>query len=229
MKRLKLVSVPLALLTLAAMTSEAVGSLPDASVALSGNYPIHAQAVGLTNETQLSTASGPALTGTGVTLLLLTKELSALGTFDAVFTKVRNSEGIECHSTGDATGVVLVSGEFHIGNIFRFSLIRIGWIFLILEFEAECPGGISVLLRGDVVGGANNIGSEATELTGFGAVLEGKEGIQTISEYYNNGGTRIKAKLEVELGAGFVAADENITGELGLSVLGSQMIVITNR
>jgi hypothetical protein len=37
---------------------------------------------------------------------LINKELSSLGTFDALFTNVENSEGNKCFSEGDTSGTV---------------------------------------------------------------------------------------------------------------------------
>jgi hypothetical protein len=200
--------------------------LPDISVTLTGGkYPVHAVGSLATAVTTLSSASGAVLGGNGVTLLLLTTELSGLGTFTADFTNVNNPNNKEnCHSTGDVSGVVLLGGEFHL----VLSPNNLGILFLVSEFEITC-GSLSLLVRGNLLGGLTNIGGEANELTGVGGVLEGKEGKQNISEYFNDGGTKVKAKLETEAGAGFVASAENVTGELVLSVLGSQMIVITNR
>jgi hypothetical protein len=72
-------------------------------------------------------------------------------------------------------------------------------------------------------------GTEGTELTSFSGALKGGGGTQEITEYYNSGGTKIRAKLEEESGAGFVFADENVAEEVPNTVLGSEMIVITGR
>jgi hypothetical protein len=204
----------------------AVGTLPDISVTLGGSYPVHAQGSVANALTALSTTSGVALSGSGVTLLLLTTELSALGTFTSTFTKVKNSESIECNTTGDAKGVVLVKGEFH---LVLAPMADLGILFLVSEFEVECPTGINVLVRGNLIGSVTNIGNETSELTGFGGVLEGSKGKQSLSEYINSTGTAVKAKLESEAGAGFAASAENVSEEVKLEVLGSQMIVINPR
>jgi hypothetical protein len=100
----------------------------------------------------------------------------------------------------------------------------------VTEFEVVCPAGFSPTIRGDTLASAEDIGTEGQELTGFAGTLEGTStGEPDISEYFNDGGTKITARLEVEAGSGFVKADENAEGQLGLTVLGSQMIVITNR
>jgi hypothetical protein len=231
MTRLKLVGVMLgALFALAITATSAMAvSLPDMSVTLTGGaYPINAEGKQANAATSLGTSSGVTLSGTGVTLALATAELSALGTFTSTFTKVKNTEGVECNTTGDATGVVLVKGEFHLVPI-SLSPLTIGTLFLVSESEITCPGGVSVVVRGNLISSLNGIGSEATELTGFGGELKGEKGKQNLSEYYNDGGTKIKAKLESEAGAGFVASDENVSEEVKLTVAGSKMLVITGR
>jgi hypothetical protein len=232
MKRLKLVGVLLgALLALGIMATSALAalSLPDISVTLTGGvYPVHAQGSSkATAKTALETSGGGVLTGEGVTLLLLTTELSALGTFTSDFTKVVQ-EAKPCHTLGDAEGVVLLGGEFHLVPI-SLSPLNIGILFLVTEFEIECPTGVNVLVRGNVLGSVEGIGSEGTELTGFSGVLLGEKGKQKISEYYNDGGTKIKTKLESEVGSGFTASSQQVGEPVGLQVLGSQMIVITGR
>jgi hypothetical protein len=231
MKRFKLAAVMLgALFALLAMAATASAvTLPDISVTLTGGtYPVTSTG-SLSAATKLASASGVALEGTGVTLLLVTKELSALGTFTSDFTKVidpNNSK--ECSTTGDATGVVLIGGEFHLVPLENAAPSKLGILFLVSEATITC-GTLEVVVRGNVIGSVNGIGSEGTELTGFGGVLEGKEGKQNISEYFNDGGTKVKAKLESESGAGFVGADENVAGEVKLAVEGSKMVVISPR
>jgi hypothetical protein len=203
--------------------------LPDMSVTLSGGvYPINMEGSRTSATTSLGTASGVTLSGTGVTLALETTELSALGTFKSTFTKVKSSEGIECNTAGDAKGVVLVKGEFHLVPI-NLSPLSTGTLFLVSEAEIECPGGVNVVVRGALISSLNGIGSETTELTGFGGELKGSKGKQNLSEYYNVAGTKVKAKLESEAGVGFVMSDENISEEVKLTVEGSKMLVITGR
>src|ERR1700728_6075 len=129
MKRLKLVGVLMgALFVLAAMATSAF-ALPDLSVTLTGGkYPVEATGK-VTGKTSLGTSSGVALSGEGVTLTLTQAELSALGTFTTSFTKVKQGS-IECHSNGDAAGVVLVKGEYHIVYT-SLSPLTLGTLFLV--------------------------------------------------------------------------------------------------
>jgi hypothetical protein len=233
MKRLKWAGILLGMLlglALTATSALAAVTLPDISVTLTGGvYPIHAQgSTKATTETSLSTTGGGVLNGTGATLLLLAIELSALGTFTADFTHVENPEKVKCHSVGDAEGVVLVSGEAHLVPI-SLSPVMGGALMLVTEFEVECPAGINVIVRGNVLASINNVGSEGTELTGVSGALKGEKGKQAISEYYNDGGTKIKTKLESEAGAGFTKSAMNVEEEVPLQILGSQMVVVTGR
>jgi hypothetical protein len=233
MKFYKLASVTFgALLCFAIVAANALAavSLPDISVTLTGGkYPVHSVGSLPNAATSLGSSSGIALEGKGVTLLLLTTELSALGTFTSDFTEVVEPLQNKCHTSGDAEGVVLVGGEFHLVPT-NLSPLNLGTLFLVTEFVIICPIAGNITVHGNVLGSLNGIGSEGTELTGFSGTLKGENGKQQLSEYYNDGGTKVKTKLISESSlTGVTEADENVEGELGLSVLGSQMVVITGR
>lgn len=219
-----------ALLALGAAATTASGAvkLPDIAVTLTGGaYPIRIIGESATVTTAFGDASGFVSEGKGETILFLTTELSALGTFTADLTDITERNG-DCETPGDGSGVVLVTGEAHAVPI-NLSPLEQGILLLVTEFEVVCPGD-DVEIRGDVLASATGAGSEGTELTGFSGALEGNDtGQQAISDYYNAGGTKIEAKLEAEIGAGFVKADEDDSEEIFNTVLGSQMIVITNR
>jgi hypothetical protein len=233
MSRIKSVGILAgALFAFVSLTASAFGSinLPDLSVTLGGTYPVHYISVQPAIRIALGTASGIVIEGTGATLLLLTTELSALGTFTVDYANMHapNEPAVQCNSEGDAKGVVLMHGEFHLVP-FSLAPLLLGILYLVTTFIIKCENGLEVLVRGQYVTRANNLGEEPAELTGLTDEISGKEGKEEISEYYNSGGTKIKAKLETEEGAGFVATDENESEEADLSVLGSQMFVITNR
>src|ERR1700733_4072083 len=69
-------------------------TLPDISIALGGTYPLHSEGspTVANPKTELNTAGGSVLKGKGVSLLLLTTELSALGTFSSTFLEVEREE-----------------------------------------------------------------------------------------------------------------------------------------
>jgi hypothetical protein len=234
MQRITLVSMTLgALLALSVATTNASAAvkLPDISVTLTGGiYPIHTVGRSANVITTLGTAGGPVGGGVGETILFLATELSALGTFTATLTNIEEpKEKAKCHSSGDAAGVVLVSGEAHAVPI-SLSPLEQAVLLLVTEFEVICPEGVSPIIKGDVLASMEGTGSEGTELTSFSGALNGNStGEQEISEYYNDGGTKISAHLEAEIGVGFEKADEDDSEEIPNTVLGSQMIVITGR
>ena len=233
MHRLKLLGVLIgALFALGAMAvSASAFTLPDISIALGGTYPLHFDGSPTITKpaTTLSTAGGSVLTGTGVSLLLLTTELSALGTFSSTFLEVTHGTTEKCHSVGDATGVVLVGGEFHIvlGPGGTKKLLYI--LFLVTTLEIICAA-LNIEVRGDTLGTFAVPGEVETEdyETATGR-LEGEKGKPKFSEYFNDGGTIVKTKLESEFGSGFLASDENVEGEFILTTLNSQMYTVTGR
>src|ERR1700733_11366684 len=137
---LKLVSVLMgALLAFALAATNALASLPDISITLSGTYPLHIESTRPNAKTSITTAAGVELEGTGLKQLVLVKELSALGTFTVVFSNVHlpNQAGKECNSEGDAKGVVLMTGEFHLVP-FRLTPPELGILHLITTFIVKC-------------------------------------------------------------------------------------------
>lgn len=229
MRRSKLIGTILgALFVLMAMAASASAlALPDISLTLTGGaYPLQADGALSSAATSAGTASGVALSGKGVSVALLTTELSALGTFAATFSGVEEPANKEkCKTGSEPAGTVVATGEFHIVPLTTTGTV--GELYLVSFLEITC-GTIKVKFRGNVLA-TLNAGSEGTELTKFGGVLEGSNGAQKLSEYLNDTGSKVKANLESDAGLEFVKADANISGELSLSVEGSKMIVITGR
>jgi hypothetical protein len=228
MNRFKLVGVMLgALFALAAMaTSASAFTLPDVSVTLTGGvYPLHLESNLPSANTVLSSASGAVLKGVGTSTLLLANELSALGTFASTFLNV--TQGTEKCKTGtEATGVVKLSGEYHIVPLNTTG--KLGELFLVSEFKIVC-GTATITIRGSVLGSVN-AGTENQELTSLsGALLSTESGKQELSEYINDTGSIVKANLEDDAGLEFVKAGQNIAELATFAVLGSQMLVITGR
>jgi hypothetical protein len=233
MNRFKLVGVMLGVLfALAAMaTSASAFTLPDVSVTLTGGtYPLHLEANNPAAKTFLESASGVGLEGTGVSTLLLATELSALGTFASLFLGViLAANHAKCHTGNNAAGVVSVGGEYHIVPLNNKG--KIGLLFLVSEFQILCgePTEATITIRGDTLGSITNAGTENQELTSLTGALLGSLGKPELSEYINDTGSIIKAKLESDAGLEFVAANEDINEPNTFLVLGSQMLVITGR
>jgi hypothetical protein len=146
MKRLKHAAAPAAaLLTLAiTSTTHAAVNLPDISVTLTGGtYPVRIQGTLRNAIVEVGTSSGVVIEGKGVTLLLLTTELSALGTFTLDYTNYREPKsGATCQTAGDAAGVILVKGEFHLVPLEVSAALPLGILFL----ECLTKRGFGMLL-----------------------------------------------------------------------------------
>jgi hypothetical protein len=141
MKRLKLLGVMLVACAVGLMATSAFG-LPDVSVTLGGAYPLHLNYESSTVKTEIQNANGGVLKGEGLKVLALIGELTALGTFRAIFSKV--GKGTEkCFNTGvEANGEILPEGEFHIVYT-SLSSLQLGVPVLLKELtgstEISCP------------------------------------------------------------------------------------------
>jgi hypothetical protein len=205
-------------------------SLPDIAITLPGSsYPLHLNYENLTVATKLEDGSGALLTGEGVKVLLLTGELTSLGTFRVDFFKVKEGAK-ECHTSGDKTATVLTEGSFHLVYT-NLSPLLLGLLFLPNEVKIECEG-VNVFVRGSVISSVNFSGQgEEEELLNIKGKLEkgSTAGTQEITEYYNEGGTKVKAKLEAETGGVGHSSNEQVKVETELTALSPNMFVITSR
>jgi hypothetical protein len=228
MKRLKLFGLMLVAMSAMGLMATSAFALPDISLTLSVSlFPLHLNFESETTKTALETTAGGLLKGEGLKTLYLIKELTALGTFKADFQKVGDGAK-SCKTTGDTAGTVLLEGSFHLVYTSLSPNLQLGVLYLPKPFEMECEGTF-IEIQGDVIGSLSGIGTEATELTSVSGKLSGTNGSQEIKEYYNDGGTKVKAKLEANPGNGFKEADQVVEGEPVLKALGSNMFVITGR
>jgi len=235
MKCLKLFGVGLvALFTLALTASSSFAQLPDVSIALGGTYPLHLEVTILNVVTELSTTGGSHLKGSGVLLLLLTEELTSLGSFEVLFTSVLNPQAekqptsciSENGTTKDSSGLVLTLGTFHIVLLPHASL---GLLFLVQPLKIIC-GPVTIHVRGLALSWINNAtGTEGTEYTALTGILQGKEGKPEVTEYLNEGGTIVKAVLESDFGTEFQASDEDVETAVTATALEGKMFVIKPR
>jgi hypothetical protein len=232
MKHLKLLGVALVALFTLGLTAatSSFAQLPDVSIALGGSYPLHLEVTLLNVATQLATTGTEALKGTGLLLLFLTEQLTSLGSFEVLFTSVLNpSSGEKCFSengtTKDTAGEVLTLGTFHVVLRPGGSL---GELFLVQPLKVVC-GTVTVHVRGSVLSSINGAGTEGSELTALKGLLHGEKGKPELTEYLNNGGTIVGAKLESDFGTGFLTSDESVEGEVTATALEGKMFVITTR
>src|ERR1700685_521214 len=138
MKHLKLLGVALAALFALGITTATAFALPDVSLTLAGSsFPLHLDVTLLSVATQLSTSGGAHMEGVGFLLLLLALSLTSLGTFEALFTKVREGGTNECKSPGDPKGEVLTKGTYHIVWT-SLSPLTLGELFLVEPLTITC-------------------------------------------------------------------------------------------
>ncbi len=232
MKRLKLLGVMLVAMCAMGLMATSAFALPDVSITLSGSaYPLHLNYTSPTVQTLLEEAAGGRLKGVGLTLLLLTGELTSLGTFRADFTNVEEVKSLKkCNSTSDATGVVLTEGSFHVVYT-NLSPLLMGVLYLPKEVVILCEG-FNLNVRGSVLSSLNAAGNEATELTNVSGTLAkgATAGSQQITEFYNDAGTKLVAKLESNASTSFLKANEQVLNtEPVLTALSPNMFVITSR
>jgi hypothetical protein len=239
MKRLTVViSALVAALTSGLLATSAFASLPDFSITLGGGFPLHLKfADNGKTKTKLESTAGGILEGEGLSVLMSVASLTALGTFSLDYLKVTDKSE-SCHSIGDASGVVLSQGTFHIVYT-NLSPLSPALLYELKQFEIEC-GKTEIIEKGGMISSLDSFEWEAGEETASPGILSmagslgGEKGKATIKEYYNDGGTKVKVKLETNVGAGFMESDQTFEGEPALTasegkkfLLGAAQVVIT--
>jgi hypothetical protein len=216
-----------------ATSSAAAVKLPDIHVLSGENYPLHLTfSDNKGTPTRLSNAKGGRLEGTGLLLLLLTVELSSLGSFEVLFLKVvEPKSGDTCITEGDHSGEVLLKGSFHIVPTTTTGAPAI--LYLFAPFQMTC-GPLLAEFEGSslspIVFKAGSTESES--LTSLCVVSEGNgKGIATVTEYINDNGTKVKATLKSELlgGGGLGQSALEVTGQICPEALGGKMFQVLQR
>ncbi len=240
MKRFKIMGVMLAAMwAIGLMAATSAFALPDISITL-GSYPLHLNYLSNTVKTKIESTGGSLLSGEGWHVLYLTgDELTALGTFRAIFLKWE--KGTEkCFNQGvEANGEVLMEGSFHIVYTSLAGSaqgLQIGVLYLVKEMNGttttppgiKCPtSGIEIKVKGSVIGSINVGSTGEGERIGQKSVLNGSLGKQNIRAYWNDAGTGLLAKLLSSVGAGFIETNLVIEGEPEATALNSAMYRIT--
>src|ERR1700738_910621 len=210
MKHLKILGIALVAMFVFGITATSAFALPDVSIVLAGTYPLHLnfEDNGKT-ESLLETTGGSALHGKGLKVLLLFKELSPLGTFEALFLNVIVLPGKEsCNTEGDKAGEVLTKGTFHV--VWRTlktdpeGKLTLGIAFLPETVTIKCQK-TTTKVKGCALSTLEAAEGELSESTGE---LKGSKGKNNLTEYYNNEGKLVKCILESNFGTGFQQSDE---------------------
>jgi hypothetical protein len=237
MKRLKLAGVMLMVLcAMGLMVTSAFAALPDISITLCTGacvYPLHLNYSSETVKWRLESASGTEIKSTGLHVLYLIGELSALGTYRAIFLHfVNGAEPAEsCLNTANA-GEVLTEGSFHIVYT-SLSPLTLGTLYLMNAITITCPGAvITFKVKGSLIGAIRTPGSSNTEqLIGLKDLISGSKGKQEFRAYENASGGKLLAQLLCEHTgiAGFKECNQVVEGEPEATALEGKMFVLSSR
>jgi hypothetical protein len=186
-------------------------------------------------KTELQSTAGGKLEAKGVSILLLTKELSGLGTYGTIFLHVEwKKENTTCNTKGDAAGAVVTKGTFHI-VYWSLNPLRVGIAFLPEEVTMECGAGKIIRLKGCLLSTAEPKKPFESELdvTNIDGALEGTAGINKLTKYDDQNGNQVSCILLSEFrGAGFAQSMEVVPTVLLETLPGAngkpQMITILN-
>lgn len=221
LKVLGLVLVAIFALGITATSALAELELPDVHVLAGEAYPLHLNFAddGKTKTVLQSTGGGKA-EGKGVSVLLLIKELSSLGTFEAIFLNVKLGTAA-CTGEGDKVEEVLTKGEFHIVHL-KTKPLTLGIAFL-LELVLFLCGKLKVHVLGCALSSLNAT-KEMEDLTEVGGNLEAdKKGKNLLTKYIDDNEKELECKLESNVGGGFAQSSEEIEGTVLLKALESKM------
>jgi hypothetical protein len=198
------------------MATSALAALPDLHIALGEAFPVTATSEAPKASTQLGSASGAVLTGTGVKTVLTWTALSSAGTYVATFSGVAKGAK-KCNTKGDAAGTVKISDAINLVFVELTPGLKIAALFLVGGKEEKTPiviecEGLVVEVKGKVLSTYN--GPLNSDFTEFKGALLGEKGKQALTKYENEAGTSVEAILLSEAGAGFVKSDQNVSEEV---------------
>jgi hypothetical protein len=241
MRHLKVLGVALAAMFALGMsaTSAFAIELPDVHVLPGETYPVHAEFPdnGAT-VSKLLDVSGNELSGKGLKVLFILKELSALGEFEALFLKVlRLPAKVACNTEGDKTetagGEVLIKGTYHIVLAVEGTARPPAVLYLFNELKIKC-GSATIKVKGAAISTFNTENKKETEdFTQLCGELKGNtKGVNKLTKYLNDEGKEVEGKLEDNFGNGFVQSAEEVEEEVCAKILPTSlglMVSVLNR
>jgi len=222
----------MALFTLLVVTATAFGvSLPDMHVLSGEAYSVTAEGKLKGVEVAILLAALGKLTAEEVRAKLVVESLDALGKAEFDFINVKESKGKQtCHTKGDAEGVVLLIGEFHLVLTVSATTGELAALILFTELTIECVkeigAGIKVFVRGPML--VKVIAPLNKDFTSFEVTVLCKEkDIQLPSSYFTDEGKELtKILLLADFGAGKENACELVKEPIKLEIQQKKMIEI---
>jgi hypothetical protein len=193
----------------AAALPEFLGSLPN-------------KFIGTTGEDRLETTSAVLLVCKDATIA---GEITAgkTGTFDMDPKECRTPLGGNCHTVGDASGVILLSGKVELAYI-KKTTKDVGIVFVINQVDIVCTGmgSFELLTRGGIVTLITPINTKTKHFT---LNIKQAKGKQEYTEYENEAGEIKRTFLEESLGGAFTqegleAAESKLESEKELEIMG---------
>lgn len=109
------------------------------------------------------------------------------GTYKMAFEKCETLLGIECHTTGDAKGILLWSGEFHLVRI-ALSPTQVGMLMSLPTLTSSCLGEFATHESKGFVLPITPINTFTKSFTLTAAQFKG---VQAFTSYYNEAGTLV--------------------------------------
>jgi hypothetical protein len=174
------------------------------------------------SQTVTSTFENPGaglLEGT-ITSTSLTSELKPtskqLGTFHITFKESKCKTALgkgSAESEGDAAGIILVLGVYHIVNVaakpYAWLLLEPVHITCLLSL-----GNVLLVVSGNVLGSLSPVGSKTKS---YSLTIKATSGKQEITEFENNEGGKVKAELVTTVGEKSGPSTQNESAAVGIT------------
>jgi hypothetical protein len=204
------------------LAGSAVAALPEVLLLSGETGSLLLNSLTNTFVTSLETIESNAIKGKGVLVQLHFPNVNSnLGTYELLFLKVTYN-GTACTSNGDnPEEVLLPKGTFHLVYD-SLTVLGVAALFLVPEFKFPCKTGatttVLVVTLGNQLVLVFPVGSEVLTSEEVRSTSLCNKGKPLDTKWWNDNGTVLTARLEANVGAGFVTACENVEGTVFLTV-----------
>jgi hypothetical protein len=129
-----------------------------------------------------------------------------LGTFNILFTECKSplTSPETCTTSGSGTGLIAVTGTWHLVLGQRSGVDKRFILFLVALFKTVC-GSVTIETKGDVLGEITPV-EKATKA--YNIAVNAPSGVQEDTSFENDAGETVSAGLLSAAGLGFHAATE---------------------